>query len=513
MPLNAPIKDRIISERHLTVPPKFKGSSLAIISNQTEAADPPENVREYIVAMVVTTTNITLNDEQTIDGVSITEGMTVLVNAQTDKTQNGLYICLNDDDWQRMNNIDLISGYLVVVRQGTYADTLWVESLEFERFESGTTELEWVPIGLDSSIPILVEDTNTVDLTLTLDTLTADVLHQDSTSVELSDDSSGLKAEVKIQQSDSIEVINSDFDGLIWNLKIDEPGSIGTIPLITSDGLKVLHNFNAGIGIEFLPNVPSGGAVQIKHNLSEGDAIEMLPNDPSTGNLKIGVADDGITTDKIADDAVTTDKIGDGAVTAAKIANHAVGRRALNIELFSDFLQTISLGGDDVFYLGFNDTAFTHGYKLETFTTSGVSGGTVKSFRIPSNSSEYLPIGIYHLDIFGEISAVQVGMGSRIVRHVQAPVLTIKPSGGGGTIIAKGATHADPVTGTHAFVNTSLHGSLIIDLTSSTQADRYFEIEFDLTITDSTGAANAASASGYCHIYQLKPYTALGYET
>jgi len=53
----------------------------------------------------------------------------------------------------------------------------------------------WIPIG-GSLSPSSVDDTNTIDHTITDGVLTSDLVYQDSNSVNLSDDGSGLKAEV-----------------------------------------------------------------------------------------------------------------------------------------------------------------------------------------------------------------------------------------------------------------------------------------------------------------------------
>lgn len=79
-----------------------------------------------------TTANITLSGAQTIDGVAVAETTPktrVLVRAQTDATENGIYDVM-DTAWVRSDDFngtrDAVEGTLVEVTNGTsYADTTW----------------------------------------------------------------------------------------------------------------------------------------------------------------------------------------------------------------------------------------------------------------------------------------------------------------------------------------------------------------------------------------------------
>ena len=70
--------------------------------------------------LVATTSNITLNGAQTIDGVSVGySGERVLVKNQSDLTQNGIYNAETSDwtyaqDWDNNNNVALGTQVLVV---------------------------------------------------------------------------------------------------------------------------------------------------------------------------------------------------------------------------------------------------------------------------------------------------------------------------------------------------------------------------------------------------------------
>ena len=75
---------------------------------------PEEGIKAPVV--VATTGNITLEGEQLIGGINVVEGKRVLVRAQTDDTENGIYNAsgsawTRSHDWSRAN--DVINGVLV----------------------------------------------------------------------------------------------------------------------------------------------------------------------------------------------------------------------------------------------------------------------------------------------------------------------------------------------------------------------------------------------------------------
>jgi hypothetical protein len=73
------------------------------------------------VRLASTLANLTLSGEQTIDGVAAVDGDRILVTAQTDETQNGIWQ-VSTGLWQRTadarNNTDFIDGTLVPVARG-----------------------------------------------------------------------------------------------------------------------------------------------------------------------------------------------------------------------------------------------------------------------------------------------------------------------------------------------------------------------------------------------------------
>lgn len=72
---------------------------------------------------VATTANITLENEQTIDGVSVVAGDRVLVKDQSSGSQNGIYIVVDGGAWTRATdadeNTEVSAGMYTYVESGT----------------------------------------------------------------------------------------------------------------------------------------------------------------------------------------------------------------------------------------------------------------------------------------------------------------------------------------------------------------------------------------------------------
>lgn len=92
---------------------------------------------------VATSANVTLSGLQTIDSVSLTAGERVLVRAQTDASENGIYLVASGD-WQRAADFnranDCVQGTMVYVHTGTYLGFHWVTTSDPE---IGSTSIDW----------------------------------------------------------------------------------------------------------------------------------------------------------------------------------------------------------------------------------------------------------------------------------------------------------------------------------------------------------------------------------
>lgn len=98
--------------------------------------------------VVRTTANITLSGTQTIDGVGVVADERVLVMAQTDQTENGLYLC-KAGAWERTadasTGLELAWATVTVVEGTTYAGTRW--HCNTEPITIGVTNITWTAFG------------------------------------------------------------------------------------------------------------------------------------------------------------------------------------------------------------------------------------------------------------------------------------------------------------------------------------------------------------------------------
>ena len=103
---------------------------------------------------VATTTNITLENEQTIDDVAVVDGDRVLVKDQTDATTNGIYVCKDAAAWVRAEDCDDDAealNFSCFVREGmTNANNQFV--CTNDTVTLGTTELVIILYGAGGAL-------------------------------------------------------------------------------------------------------------------------------------------------------------------------------------------------------------------------------------------------------------------------------------------------------------------------------------------------------------------------
>lgn len=101
-------------------------------------------------ARIAIDADITLNDVQTLDGISLADRDIALVTGQSDPTENGLYRVISGDDWVRVGRLS--GGMLVSITEGTaYAGTVW-ELIFTGAPDVDTDDLVFVEIAAQDSL-------------------------------------------------------------------------------------------------------------------------------------------------------------------------------------------------------------------------------------------------------------------------------------------------------------------------------------------------------------------------
>lgn len=124
---------------------------------ERSSGDTAADIRLLSAALVVAASNITLDDVQAIDGVTVAAGDRVLAVGQTAAAENGLWTVVAGDAWTRPGDYDadadLVQGQIVPVLSGTvYAGTIWelttadptiAGSKAFVHTSASTNVVEW----------------------------------------------------------------------------------------------------------------------------------------------------------------------------------------------------------------------------------------------------------------------------------------------------------------------------------------------------------------------------------
>ena len=109
-------------------------SSGTDVTTKTYVDDLVAGLKTRIITRVATTANINLSTDlengDTLDGITLATGNKILVNNQTDQTQNGIYIVPASGTASRDPNFDTVAelaGQLVIVQEGsTNADKIYL---------------------------------------------------------------------------------------------------------------------------------------------------------------------------------------------------------------------------------------------------------------------------------------------------------------------------------------------------------------------------------------------------
>jgi hypothetical protein len=135
------------------------------LATQTYADLLAQGVKWKETARAATTANITLSNEQTIDGVSVVAGDRALVKNQTTQSQNGIYLCVAGGAWTRTTDADSgteLEAATVAVAEGTVnGNTTWRQTTD--PVTLGSSNIAWTELaGITTAGAMLTRTGNTI---------------------------------------------------------------------------------------------------------------------------------------------------------------------------------------------------------------------------------------------------------------------------------------------------------------------------------------------------------------
>ena len=201
--------------------------------DRIENLDPSVAIKAPV--KVATVSNITLSAAQTIDGISIVEDDRVLVRAQTDSTENGIYVA-KDTAWVRADDFngtrDVVEGTTVIALGGS--TTYGAKNTYWEITTSGT-----IVIGT-SSITFAATNATLSRTPYNFDTI-ADALGSTEVASLL-----GTNNTVHVKEyATGKGIINASYDVVVFNAG-------------TADGFEYLQDTIDGTKFQLKLRIPSG---------------------------------------------------------------------------------------------------------------------------------------------------------------------------------------------------------------------------------------------------------------
>jgi len=394
---------------------------------------------------VATTGNITLSGTQTIDGVSVSAGDRVLVKEQTDKKDNGIYICAAGS-WSRSSDMAAGSdaaGNSMFIEQGTVngdkpfvctsnkgAAVVGTNDLSFSQyngastFEAGaalTKTGDRLDVAVDdSSIEIDSDALRVKAGGISNDMLAGSIANNKLANSTISGVSLGgaLNA-LSAAATGGITITSYNGSAAVSDLAINLDGS----SLVTgSNGLKIntagvgtLQIADAAVTAQKLSgSIPadklqldsafaeSGGKLVLSSTVAgNGLALssQVLTVDLDGSSLALGsngikISDAGVDTAQLADDAVTAAKIANGAINdAAMLADGVVANSKLAGSIPADKLNTGDGLQDNggVLEVKLDGSSLTNGSDGLAIATNGVSTAAIADDQVTGAKLSFAP--------------------------------------------------------------------------------------------------------------------------
>jgi hypothetical protein len=232
--------------------------------------------------------NITLSGTQTVDGVALTAGQRILVAAQTNAVDNGIYV-VAAGAWSRSVDMAVGSnaaGAFTFIEQGTsFADSGWV--CTSDAAVVGTDALNWSQFSGAGQI-VAGEGLSKVGNTL------------------------------NVNVGAGLEIVS---DNVQAKIKSD-----GGLAAFGGTGLQVKLNAGAtGVLVPAIDSSAQGLAIKVDDSTVNVDGAGQL-RVKGAGITAAQLAADSVETAKILNSAVTTAKIADANVTYAKLASDVTAK-------------------------------------------------------------------------------------------------------------------------------------------------------------------------------------------
>ena len=392
--------------------------------------------------------NITLSNEQTVDGVVLVAGDRCLVKDQTDDSENGIYTVVDLGAWTRTTDADssaeVTSGMFVFVEEGTVNDnTGWVLSTD-DPIVLNTTNLIFIQFSGAGTY------TNGAGLTLTGGEFAVDFEDVDGNIPGLGTQEAGVSD--KAARADHVHA-HGDLAGGTLHADVVAGGADGF--MIGSDKTKLDLYLGSFTGGGFLMSNAGGTAVEeVHHTAAQGEILYAAAAGAWTA-LAVGTAGQVLSSGGVGANVtwenVATTFVGLTDVDEADYTGHA------------GWLVRVNSTPDG----------------LEFVNELGVAAGTVTGRTLYWNGSAWVESGV----IFNDHTNAEVGI------NTATPNATLHVNG---SFSAKNHT----VTGDY-IMNTGTNADIYSLLCNNTGADNTVTLPTVATSTDRVYVIKKISSNTY----------------
>lgn len=467
-------------------------------------------VEEILFARVIITTNLTtIGGLITHDGVSLNAGDYALVNEQDNPEENGFYM-VQSGLWTRvLEGFIMKSGIPVIVREGTtYANTLWIEELEFPVFNAGLTETHWVQVAPPAD-PITIEesDTYSIDMNVAFSSgvyyIEANLRKQSTDSIDLTVDADGLRADLQKADSNTIEH-QITTSGLVSHVKIRTPSG-NTVQIYNDDfgGLyaEVIHNETNTISFS------STDATGLKADLKYEDSVTTTLTD-SVDGLRVDVnytQSPSVEIDEV-DEVVPVPQKG----LRARVRKHDTNTFVWNDDHVNGINGEVQVTSSDSITMTNDDP---DGVKAEISTlwqnkinkwwkvqTLPAQSGSATSYAwlMPQDLGDLaIPEGVYA--VYVRVAITQNNsMPMQPANNASSTSLVVTTPSGGATTVAQGDNFIPAVGSQDRLIVNELKGFRIADFRGDAPQDR--QIDITVNLPNGTGTK---SAVGTLYIWEI----------